>query len=407
MEFTITREIKQRKEGIVLKILKTILKVIFSIVFILIALINFMMVFGTYFDQVPIFGTIGNVFTVTFAHYWLIFVLAIVVICFVLALVMHSRLLHAVWIISFTTFLFGVFIIFSVIYNLNGQGGDTDFFKSYTKQTYTGVSKQTKQYEDKISNNSYLDIYYKNDGTTDKPVILYIHGGGWTSGSRTNKEYYLEQFAENGYIAVSAEYDLSTQNDHKVKTNEEQLTYAVAWIENNIKEYGGNTARFYLIGDSAGGNLALDLSYKINKGDYKEVETTVLPKVKAVSVLYPVTDMISLYHNINSLLADKVKEMVYAYMGTTPEEDKDLYDQVSPINYVSDQAPATLVLVGNQDAVVQSSQSSSLNEKLSVMGVDNKLIKVPFANHLFDMGGTNVGAQAYMNLTLYWFDNYQ
>ena len=390
-----------------MKIFKTILKVVFSIIFILITLINLMIVVGTYFDSVPIFGTIGNVFTVTFAHYWLIFVLAIVVICFVLALIMHSHLFHAIWIVSFTTFLFGVFIIFSVIYTLNDEGGDTDFFKSYTKQNITGISKQTEQYENKLSDNSYLDIYYKNDGTVDKPVILYIHGGGWTSGSRTNDADYLKQFADNGYIAISAEYDLSSANEHKVKTNEEQLTYAVAWIEQNITEYGGNTARFYMIGDSAGGNLALELSYKINKGDYAKVEETVLPKVKAISVLYPVTDMISLYHNSNSLLSSKVKEMVYDYMGTTPEEDKDLYDQVSPINYVSDQAPATCIIVGNQDAVVQASQSSSLNEKLNVMGVDNELIKVPFANHLFDMGGTNVGAQAFMNITLYWFDSYQ
>jgi acetyl esterase/lipase len=419
-------------------IVKKITRIVLSVVLVCIIVLNVLLVLGTFFTSIPVFGTIANMFTVCFSHQWLPYVFIVTALCIVLARAYKSRLLRIAWIVSAASLACGAIIIASAVCSVNANGGNANYFQSYTSTSYNDVTSETIQYEHSISDQSLLDIYYKDDGCSNKPVVLYIHGGGWSGGSRNEDSSYLQQFAENGYVAVAADYDLSSQDRHGAQTVEQQLTYAVAWITNHASSYGGDTNRFYIIGDSAGGNLALDIAYKINNGVYAMVtnqienssgetanasteqlseattevvsgettEETTLPKVAAVSVLYPVTDMTACYSNDYPLFTNLAHKMVSDYMGATPEEDPTLYADRSPINQVTNSSPATCILVGSHDTAVSPSQSYTLQNQLENAGVDNTLISVPFANHLFDMGGTNFGAQAYMNITLDWFSNH-
>ena len=390
-----------------MKIFRKILWIILAAILLIITVFNLLAAVGTLYDGIPIFSTIGNVFTVGMSHKWLIFALVITCILLALSFIRKKNLYRVLCVLSALSLGCGIFIIYTAAAAVNEQGGNADFFKSFQQTEYDAVIKDTIQYESTISDDSYMDIYYEDDGITDKPVVLYIHGGGWIGGDRNENSYYMQQFADCGYIAVSADYDLSSETEHRVDTAEEQLTYAVGWIEEHISLYGGSTDRFYIIGDSAGGNFALEIAYKINGGIYTKAGTAELPKVTAVSVLYPVIEMSSVYHNSDPLLSPIAENMVFSYMGTDPEKDPELYASVSPVNYVSENAPATCISAGEKDRVVDPSQSTELIEKLNEAGVDSRLVSVPYANHLYDMGGTNFGGQAYMNITLEWFDTHK
>lgn len=103
-----------------------------------------------------------------------------------------------------------------------------------------------------------LDVAYMR-GATDRPVIVWFHGGGLTAGHRDMPQ---ELLAED-YTVVDVEYRLYPE----VSVNEilEDAAAAVAWVCNNIEGYGGSKDKIYLSGHSAGGYivdmLALDKSW--------------------------------------------------------------------------------------------------------------------------------------------------
>jgi acetyl esterase/lipase len=386
-----------------MSIVKKVLKGLLYAILFLFALMNLLLSVGTFYEGVPFFGTCANMITVGMSQIWLPMVFVLTSICFLLADRWQTHFLRVLGVMSSISFLCGAFIISSSIQAVNARGGDAHFWNSYGKVSSKDIRKETVRYEDEISDNSFLDVYTVDDGKEGKPVVLSIHGGGWSSGSRENSAPYMKQFAQSGYVAVTAEYDLSSKDEHEVGTVEKQLSHAMIWIGEHIEEYGGDVKSLYLTGDSAGGNLALDLAYKIDSGIFGGN----IPKVQAVSVLYPVTDMAGCYFNDHPLWKKTAKEMVFSYMGSSPEANPRLYASVSPIHHVTEDAPPTCILVGEKDTVVSPTQSYALAKKLAEYGVDEKLVRIPYANHLVDMGGTNFAAQAYMRISLDWFASHQ
>ena len=96
-----------------------------------------------------------------------------------------------------------------------------------------------------------LDIY-----AADKPggpVLVYIHGGYWRSGSKEDNCNFVPTFTKRGATVVLIEYDLCPQ----VTVTEivRQTRAAIAWVYKNITRYSGDPARIYVSGHSAGGHL--------------------------------------------------------------------------------------------------------------------------------------------------------
>ena len=96
-----------------------------------------------------------------------------------------------------------------------------------------------------------LDIY-----ASDKPggpVLVYIHGGYWRSGSKEDNCNFVPTFTKRGATVVLAEYDLCPQVT--VTYIVRQTRSAIAWIYRNIIRYAGNPNKLFVAGHSAGGHL--------------------------------------------------------------------------------------------------------------------------------------------------------
>lgn len=122
-----------------------------------------------------------------------------------------------------------------------------------TAQASDYVYKRNIAYRAQMPN-AYADSMCRLDiaspeGAVKSPVLVWFHGGGLTGGSREIPEELLKE----GLIVVGVEYRLSPQ----VKTLEivDDAAAAVAWVFNNIGEYGGDTSSIYIAGHSAGGYL--------------------------------------------------------------------------------------------------------------------------------------------------------
>ncbi len=122
---------------------------------------------------------------------------------------------------------------------------------------------QYKQIDGISPNLLSLDIYYNSNVDVQKPIIVYVHGGGWCKGDKSNKiENKVNLFRSLSYIFVSINYRLSPfpfdiYNNNRIKYPDQNadITDALLWINDNISQYGGNKHKIVLLGHSAGAHL--------------------------------------------------------------------------------------------------------------------------------------------------------
>ena len=93
-----------------------------------------------------------------------------------------------------------------------------------------------------------LDVYYSPD-MKDKPVVVWFHGGGLTGGER----FIPEELKESGYVVVAPNYRFIPKVE--VDSCIDDAAAAVAWVFNNIENYGGDPSKIFVAGHSAGGYL--------------------------------------------------------------------------------------------------------------------------------------------------------
>ena len=109
----------------------------------------------------------------------------------------------------------------------------------------------------------YLNIWAKNDNVKNKPVLIYIHGGGNTTGGASVPIYYGENIAKLDAILVSINYRLGVfgflSTDELIAENEGSGSFAIldiiksiSWVKNNIDKFGGDPNNICIMGQSAG-----------------------------------------------------------------------------------------------------------------------------------------------------------
>ncbi|MBI5692996.1 MAG: alpha/beta hydrolase [Verrucomicrobia bacterium] len=98
-----------------------------------------------------------------------------------------------------------------------------------------------------------LDIYTP-PGAKNLPVVFWIHGGGWQAGDKTSVQQKPQAFVERGFVFVSTNYRLLPQ----VEMGEifRDVAQSLAWVHRNIAAHGGDPRRIFVMGHSAGAQLA-------------------------------------------------------------------------------------------------------------------------------------------------------
>ena len=374
------------------------------VVLLVLAVLIFFFSIGTVFPGLPFIGSVANIVTVGYAHLWLPVCAVLFLVALALCLANRKRPSHWVaLVLSAASLAATVVFLCGNASALRQYGVKPNLFLS--KEDISGVQVKTYPYTESEYGTVYLNAYFTEDGKAGKPVIIYIHGGGWIQGSRYEHSYYSSVFAKHGYVVFSVDYDLSTPNRHLAETTEKQIAEAFAWVKNHASEFGADIEQLYVTGGSAGGNLALELSYKINAGLYATAaDGTELPTVKAVSVTFPVASIETFYHNDDPVLGGMAYNMAACYTGCSPEENPALYDSLAPANAITANAPATNILVGATDTLVPPEATYELDSALEKAGIAHQTVIVPYANHIFDMVDGNMTNCAYLELSLRWFD---
>lgn len=249
-----------------------------------------------------------------------------------------------------------------------------------------------------------LSIYRPAGPSADSrvPVLVFIHGGGWVAGDRNAHSADLRWFAEQGWLTMSVDYPLSSNDRHRWDVVQSQIGCAMAWVVENAQTYGGDSSRLSLTGDSAGGNLAINTAYMAANDTLRSSCGGRLPAVGAVSALYPVVDPAGSYDNDDPVFGRYSRDMAGAYTGGSPREFPERYASIASNTYISATAPPTLIILGEADHLTPTEGTYRFTEEARAAGVDVKLVTVPYADHVFDARPGSIGQQAYRHLTAQW-----
>ncbi len=116
---------------------------------------------------------------------------------------------------------------------------------------------------------AHLDIRRPKDRDLSKaPVLIQIHGGGWTIGNKEQQGLLLmNRMAQQGWVCVSANYRLAPK--HRFPTQIVDVKRAIAWVHENIADYGGDPSYVVITGGSAGGHLASLAALTPGLADYQ------------------------------------------------------------------------------------------------------------------------------------------
>lgn len=180
------------------------------------------------------------------------------------------------------------------------------------------------------------------------PVLIFIHGGGWSNGDPADYSFVGRSFAPEGLVVVKPGYRLAETGKYPAML--EDAAAAFGWVRANISEYGGDPERIYLAGHSAGAYnavmLALDTRWLENAGHEAQ-------SIRGVVGLAGPYDFLP-------LTGDGAKRAF--------GDEADL-DVTQPINYVRSEAPPMLLMTGLDDDVVSPRNTSALSAELERSGV--------------------------------------
>jgi acetyl esterase/lipase len=134
-----------------------------------------------------------------------------------------------------------------------------------------------------------LDVFTPEANSSPRPVLIYIHGGGFVAGNkRTPGNPFYDNImlwaVKSGFVGVNATYRLAPQSPYPAGA--EDLAAVIAWVSGKIGERGGDPARIYLVGQSAG---AVHVANYVSHPEFYKVRDGGLAGAVMVSGIYDLT----------------------------------------------------------------------------------------------------------------------
>jgi acetyl esterase/lipase len=229
-----------------------------------------------------------------------------------------------------------------------------------------------------------LDVWRRADLPKDAkaPVLFQVHGGAWTMGQKEGQaEPLMGHLAERGWVCVAPNYRLSpkaTWPDHIV-----DVKRALAWVKANIAEHGGDPDFVVITGGSAGGHLcalaALTCDVDAFQPGFEDADTSVVAAVP----FYGVYDFTNRHGTSREEMTPFLEKRVFK---SALVDDRERWEQASPISHVRADAPPFFVLHGTNDSLVPVEQARTFVDELRKESSSPVVYaELPLAQHAFEM----------------------
>ena len=232
-----------------------------------------------------------------------------------------------------------------------------------------------------------LDLFVPRQlGNAPRPLVVYIHGGGWQSGDRRSGWSKLRSLVERGtYVGASVGYRLSGDAFWPAQIHD--CAAAIRWLKANAEQYGIDPNRIAVWGDSAGGHLVSMLGVASGQSELVGLlgpHPQQSSSVQAVIDFYGPTDLLEMQSQsrpgdrIDHDAADSPESKLFGKpLQSCPTEAR----AASPLTHVSSDDSPILIVHGDADGLVPWAQSSIFAEKLKAADVKVEMITVRGGGH--------------------------
>lgn len=216
-----------------------------------------------------------------------------------------------------------------------------------------------------------VDVFTPDDGATDPlPTVVWVHGGAWISGSKSNVAPYLRILAAEGYTAIGLGYTLAPEARHDEVIG--QLNDGLAALVEHADRHRIDPARIVLAGDSAGAQLASELAALSSNPGYADllgIDPALDGEQVAGVILHCGVYDLPALAALDGFGAARLKTAVWAYTGTRDWARTEPGRTMSTIDFVTDDFAPTMITGGNGD-VLTPTQGVPMRERLLEHGVD-------------------------------------
>ena len=246
-----------------------------------------------------------------------------------------------------------------------------------------------------------VDLYLPKHRASEKPlpVVVYIHGGGWSGGNRRGGGAAAGFAASGNYAGVSVGYRLSGEAKWPAQIHD--CKAAIRWIRGHAKEYNLDADHIGVTGTSAGGHLVSLLG--LTEG-VKELEGSIgeftgeSSRVTCVANFCGPQDMASPLMQGDAALKDD--PAVSGLLGGSIAEKAAEAKACSPLTYVHAGAPPFLTAHGTKDMRVNFTNATRLHEALTKAGDSSILLAMTDAGHGFGSPELNKRVQQFFDMHL-------
>ena len=253
-----------------------------------------------------------------------------------------------------------------------------------------------------------FDLYVPADKSQDTyGLVVYLHAGGFTGGDKADDAEMLEWLCSKGYVAAGINYTLFTEEnpDASVSSQSEDIKAAMPYVVAVAEKLGYKLDRMAISGGSAGGCLALLYAYR-------DADTSPLPVRMVFEAVGPADFHQEDWTTYGLDQSDEACAAMFSAMSGTlisPEEIADgsylqTVKPISAVDWVTKNAPPTVMAYGRHDIVQPFAASQSLAAALEKNGVDHRYFVAEHSGH--GLQNDNKVYMEYLDAVVEYLDKY-
>jgi acetyl esterase/lipase len=219
-----------------------------------------------------------------------------------------------------------------------------------------------------------LDLYRPAPAAGLHPGVLFIHGGGFTGGKRTQFSWHAQACAAAGFVAATTSYRLVAAGIYPAALDDCQC--AVRWMRTHAAEFQLDPARLGAFGSSAGGHLAACLGVRDTREDLEPGLRGVSSRVQAVVDVHGV-------HDFPALSGTPRLGCKNIFLGGSYEEKPEVWRDASPALFVDGETAPMFLTHDPGDPTVPYDQTVRLAVALLNAGRPFEFMPTPGSGHGF------------------------
>lgn len=230
-----------------------------------------------------------------------------------------------------------------------------------------------------------LDLYLpEGKDASPRPLVVFIHGGGWSAGSKDGAQPLWGLIQGTPYAGASINYRLSEHAQFPAQIHD--CKAAIRWLRGNSKKYNLNPDRICAFGMSAGGHLVSLLGVT---GGIKALEGNLGPHLDQSSRVTCVMDFCgpSNFHTFEGhgsiIHVDDPNGILAKLIGGPLKDKGDMGRYASPVNYLTQDDAPFLIIHGDKDNIVPYSQATEFDAALDAAKIPSTLLTGTDGGHVF------------------------